>query len=65
MKCTNCGGHVEWRGPLVNLTHTECSSCGGINCQEVEAEPVEVCCYCHREECGCSDFDVSSEMGDK
>lgn len=36
MICSRCGGHVEWKGPLINLTHTECASCGGINCQIVE-----------------------------
>jgi hypothetical protein len=36
MKCSLCGGYVEWKGPLANLTHTECASCGGINCQELE-----------------------------
>ena len=36
MKCSRCGGYVEWKGPLVDLTHTECASCGGINCQELE-----------------------------
>lgn len=39
MICSICGGHnVTWRGPLANLTHTECSDCGGTNCQEVEYE---------------------------
>lgn len=36
MTCSLCGGYVEWKGPLVNLTHTECHGCGAINCQEVE-----------------------------
>lgn len=36
MKCSLCGGYVEWKGPLSNLTHTECADCGGTNCQEVE-----------------------------
>lgn len=36
MTCSLCGGYVEWKGPLVSLTHTECHDCGGINCQEVE-----------------------------
>ena len=36
MTCSLCGGHVEWKGPIINLTHTECHGCGGINCQEVE-----------------------------
>ena len=39
MKCSICGGYVEWKGPLSNLTHTECASCGGKNCQEVEPKP--------------------------
>ena len=33
MTCSNCGGLVTWRGPLVNLTHTQCANCGDINCQ--------------------------------
>ena len=36
MKCNLCGGLVIWKGPLTNLTHTECQSCGAINSQEVE-----------------------------
>jgi len=36
MICARCGGYVEWKGPLSNLTHTECAKCGGINCQEPE-----------------------------
>lgn len=39
MICSYCGGNVTWRGPLSALTHTQCDSCGGVNCQEVE--PVE------------------------
>lgn len=35
MQCERCGGEVTWRGPFSALTHTECSSCGGINCQRV------------------------------
>ena len=31
MKCSECGGLVEWRGRFSNLTHTECLSCGAIN----------------------------------
>jgi hypothetical protein len=31
MICSKCGSHrVEWKGPLLNLTHTECGECGGI-----------------------------------
>lgn len=36
MICSLCGGQVIWMGPLVNLTHTQCQSCGGVNCQEPE-----------------------------
>ena len=40
MICERCGTEtVTWRGPLVALTHTECSRCGGINCQRVGKEP--------------------------
>lgn len=38
MRCSNCGGLVEWRGPMSNLTHTECTQCGGMNCQEIEED---------------------------
>lgn len=44
MKCTNCGGLVTWRGPITDLTHTECADCGGRNCQEPEdARPCDTC----------------------
>ena len=33
MTCERCGGHVTWRGPLSNLTHTQCEDCGATNCQ--------------------------------
>lgn len=33
MTCASCGGYVEWKGPLSNLTHTECERCGAINSQ--------------------------------
>jgi hypothetical protein len=36
MTCLFCGGYVEWKGSLLNLTHTECEKCGRINCQEPE-----------------------------
>lgn len=36
MKCAYCGGHVTWRGPLSNLTHTQCDGCQRVNCQEVD-----------------------------
>ncbi|MBH0112688.1 hypothetical protein I5E68_06955 [Novosphingobium sp. YJ-S2-02] len=36
MICACCGGHVTWRGPLSNLTHTECASCGAVNAQLVD-----------------------------
>jgi len=37
MICSRCHSPtVTWRGPLSALTHTECSHCGGVNCQEVE-----------------------------
>jgi Zn ribbon nucleic-acid-binding protein len=38
MKCSICGGYVEWKGPLSNLTHTECAKCGGKNCQLPEEQ---------------------------
>lgn len=33
MTCSKCGGVVEWKGPLSNLTHTECRRCGAVNSQ--------------------------------
>lgn len=41
MTCKFCGGYVEWKGPLVALTHTECSGCGCVNCQEIEDDEPE------------------------
>jgi len=29
---------MVWVGPLTALTHTQCQSCGGVNCQVVEPE---------------------------
>jgi DNA-directed RNA polymerase subunit RPC12/RpoP len=36
MVCASCGGHVTWRGPITNLTQTECADCGAINNQLVD-----------------------------
>ena len=36
MICSFCGGTVIWMGAFSNLTHTECLSCGQVNCQEPE-----------------------------
>ena len=37
MICRFCGGQVIWKGPLSNLTHTECQNCKATNCQiEIE-----------------------------
>jgi hypothetical protein len=36
MVCASCCGHVTWRGPITNLTHTECADCGAINNQLVD-----------------------------
>lgn len=33
MTCEKRGGHVTWRGPLSNLTHTQCGDCGATNSQ--------------------------------
>jgi hypothetical protein len=38
MICATCGGEVLWMGPITNLTHTECQSCGRINNQVVEMQ---------------------------
>lgn len=40
MRCEICGGYVEWKGRITNLTHTECAGCGAINSQEA-GEPQE------------------------
>ena len=34
--CASCGSHVTCRGPITNLTHTECAGCGAINNQVVD-----------------------------
>lgn len=37
MRCSICGAAtVTWRGPWHQLTHTECSTCGGRNCEVAE-----------------------------
>lgn len=41
MICMYCGGIVEWKGPLTNLTHTECTQCGQKNCQLIDDESEE------------------------
>lgn len=41
MICATCGGHVTWRGPMSNLTHTECADCGAINNQVVEQQDAD------------------------
>ena len=41
MICSNCGGLVEWKGPLTNLTHTQCLECGSVNCEEAEPNEYE------------------------
>lgn len=41
MICQHCGGLVTWRGPLVDLTHTECEGCGATNCQVPDDHPQE------------------------
>ncbi len=41
MICEQCGGRVTWRGPMSALTHTQCESCGGINCQCAEPYPAD------------------------
>ena len=63
MICQRClTNTVSWKGPITRLSHTECSNCGGRNCQVpepqgegdkcphcgglIEFEPVENC-SCH------------------
>jgi RecJ-like exonuclease len=43
MICYLCGGQVTWRGPITNLTHTECAGCGRRNCQQVIDEVCRTC----------------------
>lgn len=38
MICQKCRGEVQWRGPLIAFTHTECVQCGAINSQVIEEE---------------------------
>jgi hypothetical protein len=42
MICSNCHTDtVVWVGPNVGLTHTECLTCGGVNCQVIPQEEPE------------------------
>ena len=41
MICSNCGGVVEWKGKLTELSHTECLQCGAKNCQVVDYDNPE------------------------
>ncbi len=41
MICIYCGGVVQWQGPLSELTHTKCLSCGETNCQQISTEENE------------------------
>jgi DNA-directed RNA polymerase subunit RPC12/RpoP len=38
MTCGDCGGRVEWQGPLSALTHTKCLRCGAIGSQTKEED---------------------------
>lgn len=63
MICSLCGGHnVTWRGPMINLTHTECADCGGINCQE--PEPMEETEDLHNDPDSDTGFDFGGEHGE-
>ncbi len=42
MVCDRCGKvGIRWMGKMINLTHTECPHCGGVNCQRVDFYPEE------------------------
>lgn len=41
MRCSKCGGYVTWRGPMSNLTHTECADCGARNSQAIDPDDNE------------------------
>lgn len=41
MICSNCGGVVEWKGKLTELSHAECLQCGAKNCQVVDYDNPE------------------------
>ncbi len=41
MICKFCGARVEWKGPLTELTYTQCTNCGRQNCQETEDQQAE------------------------
>jgi DnaJ-class molecular chaperone len=53
MICSKCGGSVEWKDPLTNLTHTQCARCRAVNCQAAEddyetpEEMPETCGMCN------------------
>ncbi len=46
MTCIHCNGLVEWKGPLASLSHTECLSCGNINCETPEDRAAADCLLC-------------------
>ncbi|MFL0802414.1 MAG: Lar family restriction alleviation protein [Agarilytica sp.] len=53
MICRICDGEVLWVGPLSDLTHAECRTCGAVNSQvdeiemEIEMETeLRVCPFC-------------------
>jgi len=50
MFCEFCSGSVIWQGPLANLTHTRCESCGRTNCQiEQGSAAVDRDCDCRED----------------
>ena len=55
MQCKDCGGPVEWKGPLTNLTHTECENCGAVDNQMEDDNQDEemICYYCGQDSCDC------------
>ena len=69
MICSKCGSdRVEWKGPLVNLTHTECGECGGTNCQVVFVEHQEEVCepgYGEGDKCNRDGCDGVIELNNK
>ena len=62
MQCSICGGLVIWKGPLSNLTHTECQRCGAMNSQiadDLDEGSDDESEYCECDNCVTEEEDAS------